>query len=153
MKKKSSSRRFPFTVTTKLLIFHNFKMEFITYMTQKYESLSFCEAFDEFDDIDMLLHSLSVRLRVPLNRCVVALSGFGIDVFIGSRLSFAVPLIFPLPVTKPFTKLFKLFIFSVELSVFCGTNEKSKNKSKLKTNKTLKISRKDIFILNLSNYV
>lgn len=108
-------------------------MKYITYMTQKYESLSFCEAFDEFDDIDMLLHSLSVRLRVPLNRCVVALSGFGIDVFIGSRLSFAVPLIFPLPVTKPFTKLFKLFIFSVELSILCGANEKSrkKNKSKL----------------------
>lgn len=35
-----------------------------TYMTQKYESLSFCEVLDEIDDTERLLLSLSVRLRV-----------------------------------------------------------------------------------------
>lgn len=53
-----------------------------TYITQKYESLSFCEPFDDIDDRDVLLLSLSVRFRVvkyllPLKLCSVCLSTLG----------------------------------------------------------------------------
>lgn len=53
-----------------------------TYITQKYESLSFWEPLDDIDDRDALLLSLSVRFRVvkyllPLKLCSVCLSTLG----------------------------------------------------------------------------
>lgn len=50
-------------------------MTIFTYMTQKYESLSFWEPVDAIDDRDALLLSLSVRFRVASTapKCLILL--------------------------------------------------------------------------------
>lgn len=89
-------------------------------MTQKYESLSFCPLFD---DVDALLDSLSVRFRVKLYRGTTALSGVGTDRIVALSLA---GVLAPLPVTKPFTKLFILFM--MYRSPCNCTSKKNKNK-------------------------
>lgn len=81
-------------------------------MTQKYESLSFWALFD---DVDALLDSLSVRFRVILYRGSTALSGVGTDRLVTLSLA---DVVVPLPVTKPFTKLFKLFMITALLKIW-----------------------------------
>lgn len=88
-------------------------------MTQKYESLSFCELLDEIDDTDRLLLSLSVLLRVVsfLLKYLISLeprsvTAFALGIGMLDEVCSATLL---RRVSAPVIPLTKFFIFSILL--------------------------------------